>query len=79
MALLGHVLAAPLKALGLVSTPDKTPVAQALPVPQRADAAAQLSAADDELRRRRGGAADLVTGAGGAGLPLSGGKLTLGS
>jgi hypothetical protein len=79
MALLkqaGKLLSAPLKALGIISTPGKPP--SALPAPTRDDAAAQIRA-DDELRKRRGGAADIITGAAGAEAPLTGGKLTLGS
>ncbi|WP_287459202.1 hypothetical protein [Sphingomonas sp.] len=44
----------------------------------RDDAAAQI-AADDEIRRRQGAAADIITGTGGAEAPMTGGKLTLGS
>lgn len=73
---LGKLIAAPLKALGVISTPGKAP--SALPTLTRDDAAATI-AADDELRNRRGGAADIITGAAGAEAPLTGGKLTLGS
>lgn len=73
---LGQGLGAVLKGLGVISTPAKPPVAATLPT--RDDAAAAI-AGDDELRRRRGAAADIITGAAGAGTPLSGGKLTLGS
>lgn len=73
---LGKLVAAPLKALGVISTPGKAP--SALPTLTRDDAAATI-AADDELRKRRGGAADIITGAAGAEAPLTGGKLTLGS
>ena len=76
MALLGKVISAPLKALGIISTPSTKTIA-ALPTVTRDDAAAQI-AADDELRKRRGGAADIITGAAGAEAPLTGGKLTLG-
>lgn len=79
MALLktaGKLLSAPLKALGVISTPGKPP-APLRPV-TRDDAAAQ-TAADDEIRRRQGAAADIITGTGGAEAPLTGGKLTLGS
>lgn len=72
----GQALGAVLKATGIVSTPGKVP--QAVATPTRDDAAAAI-AGDDELRRRRGAAADIVTGAAGAGVPMSGGKLTLGS
>ncbi|SFR86594.1 hypothetical protein [Sphingomonas jatrophae] len=75
MAILGKIIAAPLKALGIVSTPGKAP--SPLPSVTRDDAVAQV-AADDELRRRKGGAADIITGATGAEAPLTGGKLILG-
>ena len=42
----------------------------------RDDAAAQV-ASDDEIRRRQGAAADIITGAAGAEAPLTGGKLIL--
>ncbi len=76
MAIVGKILSAPLKALGLISTPGKPP--SALPTATR-DEAAAAAMADDELRRRKGGAADIVTGTGGAEAALTGGKLTLGS
>lgn len=76
MALFGKILAAPLKALGIISTPGKAP--SPLPTATRDDAAAQI-AANDELQRRKGGAADILNGSGGAQAPLTGGKLTLGS
>ncbi|HJO64973.1 MAG TPA: hypothetical protein QF469_06490 [Sphingomonas sanguinis] len=78
MALLnpiGKLISAPLKALGIVSTPGKPPT-PLRPV-TRDDAAAAI-ASDDELRRRQGAAADIITGTGGAEAPLTGGKLTLG-
>jgi hypothetical protein len=65
-----------LKAVGIISTPGKTP--EPLPTVTRDDAAATV-AATDEIRRRRGGAADIVNGPSGAEAALSGGKLTLGS
>lgn len=74
---LGKALAAPLKALGIVSTPGKAPAA--LPSPTARDTVAASISADDELRKRRGGAADILTGAAGAEAPLTGGKLILGS
>jgi len=76
MALLGKIVAAPLKALGVISTPGKPPT-PLRPV-TRDDAVASI-AADDELRRRQGAAADIITGSGGAEAALTGGKLTLGS
>ena len=50
---------------------------QPLPQVSRDDAIAQM--ADDELLRRRGGAADMLTGTTGAEAALSGGKLVVGS
>ena len=67
MALLkpiGQLISAPLKALGIVSTPGKPPT-PLRPV-TRDDAAASVAAAD------------IITGTGGAEAPLTGGKLTLG-
>lgn len=74
---LGKLIAAPLKALGVISTPGKAPAA--LPAPTARDTVASTIAADDELRRRKGAAADIITGAAGAEAPLTGGKLVLGS
>lgn len=76
MAILGKIISAPLKALGIISTPGKAP--SPLPTVTRDDAASAV-AADDEIRRRKGGASDILNGAGGAQAPLTGGKLTLGS
>lgn len=53
----------------------KKPVAP-VPTATRDDA---MTAVDDELLRRRGGAADILTGTTGAEAALSGGKLVLGS
>lgn len=75
MAIVGKVLAAPLKAVGLLKTPGKPPAP--LAAVTRDDARDQATQAD-ELRRRRGGAADLLTGAGGAELAGGTGKTTLG-
>lgn len=56
----------------------KTPELPApIPVPSRDDARATI-AAQDALRKRRGGAADILTGAGGAEAGATG-KATLGS
>lgn len=54
-----------LGALGLIKKPKKTAAPVPLPAVTRDDARAEADRRD-ELRRRRGGAADLVTGAGGA-------------
>lgn len=72
---IGKALGSVLKATGLVSTPGKPPAA--LPTVTRDDAVAQQRA-DDELRRRKGGAADILNGASGAEAALTGGKLVLG-
>lgn len=68
-------------AIGLASLlkPATPKLPAALPQPQRDDAAAQLRG-DDAFRKRRGGAADLLTGSGGAeAAPAATGKDTLGS
>lgn len=78
MALLkpiGKVLGGVLKAVGLVSSPGKPPAPLASVT--RDDASAQ-QASEDELRRRKGAAADIVNGASGAEAALTGGKLILG-
>jgi hypothetical protein len=75
MAITGKILSAPLKALGLLKTPGKAP--DPLPAVTRDDARDQATQAD-ELRRRRGGAADLLTGPGGAEPTGATGKTTLG-
>ena len=77
MAILGKVLEAPLKALGIISTPSQQALAP-LPVSTRDDAAAQI-ATNDDLRRRQGGAADIINGSAGVQPAVTGGKLTLGS
>lgn len=56
-------LRAPLKALGLIPKIPKPP----LPLqPVTRDDARDRATRDDELARRRGGLADVITGAGGA-------------
>lgn len=69
------VLSAPLKAIGLIPKMPKLPAP--LPTVQRDEAAATIQS-EDEIRRRRGGAADIVTGAGGAEPAQATGKTTLG-
>ncbi len=66
--LLGNAL------FGKSSTPLPTP----LPTPTRDDARAAI-AGDDEVRKRRGAAADILYGAEGAGAPTVTGKLVLGA
>jgi hypothetical protein len=69
-------LASPLlAATGLLNKKGKAPTAVPAPVDNAARRQAQ---ADDELMRRRGGAADIISGAGGAEAP-AGGKAALGS
>lgn len=51
---------------------------KALPIPSRDDARAQIDR-EDELRRRRGASADILTGNTGAEAALSGGKFVPGS
>lgn len=69
----GGLLGAGIKA---IAGKKKKPAPVGLPPATRDDAAVSL---DDELLRRRGGAADILTGATGAEAALSGGKLVLGS
>lgn len=72
--LLGSGVKAAVKA---VAGGKKNKQAQApLAMVSRDEATASI---DDELLRRRGGAADILTGATGAEAALSGGKLVLGS
>jgi len=74
---IGSVINAPLKLLGLVPKTPRLPAP--LPTPTRDDAIGAIGATD-ELRRRRGGAADVLMGAGGAEVaPAATGKTTLGS
>jgi len=75
MAVVGKVLAAPLKAIGLVKTPGKAPAPLAAVT---RDDARDMASQADELRRRRGGAADILTSSGGAELTGGTGKTTLG-
>lgn len=75
MAVFRKITTGILKAVGLVSSPGKVP--SALPTATRDEAAAQIQA-NDELLRRKGGAADILSGSGGA-EASSGIKTTLGS
>ncbi len=75
MKIVGSIFSPVLSALGLVSKAPKLP--SPAPTPTRDDARAQI-AASDALRKRRGGAADTLTGSGGAEAG-AGGKDTLGS
>lgn len=73
----GGLLGAGVKAAAKAVAPGKKKVAApGVPLATRDDAAATI---DDELLRRRGGAADILTGATGAEAALSGGKLVLGN
>lgn len=62
MSFVGKAVGSIFKAIGLVPKRPKVPVP--LPAPTRSDAAAV--ARIDALRSRRGGAADFLTGSGGA-------------
>lgn len=63
MKAIGSVIRAPLKMLGIVQSPGKAPKPLASVTRDEARDKAILA---DELRRRKGGAADLLTGSGGA-------------
>lgn len=63
MKAIGSVFTGALKAVGLVKTPGKAP--KPIPTATRDDAREKVMA-DDALRRRRGGAADILTGSAGA-------------
>lgn len=71
--LVGGVIGGGLLGLG---KKKKAQVVAPVPTATRDDA---MQTVDDELLRRRGGAADILTGATGAEAALSGGKLVLGS
>lgn len=76
MNTLGKAVLAPLKLLGIIPKaprlPAPTPTVTRDDITQRIDL-------EDELRRRRGGAADIMTGARGAEPAAATGKATLGS
>lgn len=74
MKAIGTAIRAPFKALGIVKSPGKPPAP--LPTVTR-DTARDRAAQEDELRRRRGGAADMLTGDAGAEAGATG-KTTLG-
>ena len=75
--LAGGLLGKPLlRAVG-IGGKKKKPI-QPLPQATRDDAQA-MADQEDELRGRKGGAADILTGVTGAEAALSGGKLVLGS
>jgi hypothetical protein len=74
MKAIGSVIGAPLKALGLIPKIPKPP--PPLPLVTRDDAR-DAAAKADELRQRRGGLADVITGSGGAEAGR-GGKVLLG-
>jgi hypothetical protein len=77
MKVIGMIASPLLSALGIFK--QKSPhVPQPSPVPTRDDAAAQADRIT-ELTRRRGGAADMMTGAYGAEAVGGTGKTTLGS
>lgn len=80
MHTIGNILTAPLKLIGLIPSSKSIPQLPApVPTPTR-DMASDLVAGSDALARRRGGAADIVTGR--SGLEASAGstgKARLGS
>lgn len=72
--------ALPFGGLGLLAGLLHKPKAPPPVKPVTVDQAAQAAARQDELLRRRGGAADIVTGASGAeAAPAATGKTTLGA
>ncbi|WP_374650317.1 hypothetical protein [Rhizorhabdus sp.] len=64
------------RAVGMLPKAPKLPTPT--PAPTRDDAAAAIEA-EDELRRRRGGAADILNGSSGVEPAMPGGKQTLGA
>jgi len=60
----GKLIRAPLKALGVIKTPSSRTASVQRTVTR--DDARDSANLQDELRRRRGGAADLLSGTGGA-------------
>lgn len=66
-----------LKGIGLISSPSTKALNAPLPEASNDTAAAAIER-DDELRRRKGAAADIITGPQGAEASLTGGKLILG-
>ncbi|NYT42312.1 hypothetical protein HZY97_16185 [Sphingomonas sp. R-74633] len=78
MKTIGGLVTAPLKALGIIpSAPPQLPAPTMTPT---RDAARDAVAASDEIRRRRGGAADVLTSRMGAEADAGAtGKQTLGS
>ena len=75
MQAVGSVISAPFKLLGLVPKAPTLPAP--VPVATRDDAMSAIQT-QDELARRRGGAADMITGAGGAEPTTPTGKALLG-
>jgi hypothetical protein len=67
-----------LGASALLSKPKAATPVQQLPGPTRDDAKAAQNL-NDEMLRRKGGAADIITGVRGAEAPSSGGKTVLGA
>lgn len=65
MKAIGSVITAPFKAIGLIPSAKKLPAPVVPPTATRDDARARIQA-EDELLRRRGGAADILTGSDGA-------------
>lgn len=76
MKQIGKIFSAPFKALGLIPKTPKLPAPT--PTPTR-DAARELAAQEDKYSKRRGGAADILSGSAGVEADLGArGKDTLG-
>lgn len=75
MKAVGTILSPLGKAVGLIKTGGRKP--KALPQATRNDEIVNRETLD-ELARRRGGAADILTGTTGAEAPMTGGKSVLG-
>lgn len=78
MTFIGSAVRGVLKAVGLVSDPAQAAPPAPIASVTRDDAVAAANSRD-ELLRRKGGAADVLTGTRGAEAPSATGKTTLGS
>lgn len=79
LGIAGTFLTGGLAGLGMKALSGKKPAAASpLPQAQRDDVAA-LAEREDELRRRRGASADIITGSGGAEATGRPGKFVLGN
>lgn len=75
---IGRALVSPLWAVGRLMKPKTPKLPAPLPAVTR-DPIRDRQALEDELRKRRGGAADIVTGYGGAEPAVETGKTVLGA